>query len=320
MAIGTGMNLLHAGPEAAWALVAGVLLITLVFTGSFDFTARVLKFFCVALLAYVVVLFFISVPWESVLINTVVPHISLSRGYLALLIAVLGTTISPYLFFWQSMHRVEEMRKETTGGDRPLTLAQRSRRAAAKKLSTSRFDVFSGMAISNVTMFAIIVATASTLGKHGHHATINSPAQAASALRPVAGKLAAYIFAFGFIGSGMLAIPVLAGSGSAGMAGLLRKPTGHSQSPKGAPVFYGLCLVGIGGGMVFTLLSVNPISLLVLVAIINGIAAAPFLVVTMLVSSNRRIMGNSVNGRLATVLGWTTVVMMAAAAILLFVI
>jgi Mn2+/Fe2+ NRAMP family transporter len=169
-------------------------------------------------------------------------------------------------------------------------------------------------------MFAIIVATAATLGSHGHHLNISSPAQAASALKPVAGSMATYIFALGFIGSGLLAIPVLAGSGSAGMAGLLGRPTGYSRSIQRAPVFYALCLVGMGGGMVLSLLSVNPIKLLVLVAIINGVAAAPFLIITMLVSSDPRIMGDRVNGRLASILGWLTAGLMAVAAVSLFVI
>jgi Mn2+/Fe2+ NRAMP family transporter len=320
VAIGAGMRLLHAGTESLWALIAGALLITLVFTGSFDFTARVLKVFCVALLAYIVVLFFISVPWGTVVMHTLTPHVTFSKGYLALLIAVLGTTISPYLFFWQSLHRIEEMREEKAGGEKPLALTRRSRMAAAKKQSTSRFDVFSGMAISNAIMFAIIVATAVTLGSHGHHVAINSPAQAASALKPVAGRMASFIFAFGFIGSGMLGIPVLAGSGAAGLSGMLGRPTGYSKSPHSAPLFYALCVIGIGGGMTFSLLSVNPITLLVFVAVINGVAAAPFLAVTMLVSSDRQIMGTYVNGRLALVLGWATVALMTIAALLLVVI
>jgi NRAMP (natural resistance-associated macrophage protein)-like metal ion transporter len=320
VAVGAGMHLLHAGPEALWALIAGALLITLVFTGSFDFTARVLKILCVALLAYVVVLFFIKVPWGSVVLHTIVPHVELSKGFLALLIAVLGTTISPYLFFWQSMHRIEDMRDEKAGGEKPLALTRRSRMAAAKKVSTSRFDVFTGMGISNAVMFAIIVATAVTLDTHGHHVSIGSPAQAASALKPVAGRLASYIFALGFIGSGMLAIPVLAGSGSAGLSGMLGQETGFSKSPRRAPLFYALCVVGIGGGMTLSLLSVNPITLLVFVAVINGVAAAPFLAVTMLVSSDRGIMGTYVNGRLARILGWGTVALMSVAAVLLLVV
>jgi Mn2+/Fe2+ NRAMP family transporter len=175
------------------------------------------------------------------------------------------------------------------------------------------------MAFSNVVMFAIIVATAVTLTpKSGHHLTISSPAQVAAALRPVAGRFASIIFALGFIGSGMLAIPVLAGAGSAGMSGLLGKRTGFSNSPRRAPVFYGLCAVGTVGGMALSLLSVNPIKLLVFVAVVNGLAAAPFIIVTMFVSSDRTIMGEYVNGRAAKFLGWITAALMAVAAIALF--
>jgi NRAMP (natural resistance-associated macrophage protein)-like metal ion transporter len=319
VAVGAGMHLLHAGPGSLWAVLAGGILVVLLVSGSFAMIARVFKVLCAALLAYVVVLFFIKVPWGTVLIHTVEPHIRFNRAYLALFVAVLGTTISPYLFFWQSMHRVEDMREEDVGGSQPLPLRRRSRFDAAGKLSRSRFDVFTGMAFSNIVMFAIIVATATTLGSNGHHATIDSAAQAASALRPVAGRFATIVFAFGFVGSGMLAIPVLAGAGSAGLAGLIGKPAGFSNSPRRAPVFYGLCAVGTFGGMALSLLSINPIKLLVFVAVVNGVAAAPFIVVTMLISSNRSIMGDHVNGRAAKILGWLAAGLMALAAIALFV-
>jgi Mn2+/Fe2+ NRAMP family transporter len=173
------------------------------------------------------------------------------------------------------------------------------------------------MAFSNLVMFAIITATAATLGRT-HHVTIDSAAQAAAALRPVAGQFGSAIFALGFTGSGMLAIPVLAGAGSAAMAGLLGKGTGFSNSLRKAPVFYGLCAVGTIGGSALSLLGVNPIKLLILVAVINGVTAGPFLIVTMLISSDRRIMGENVNGALAGWLGWATTVLMLLAAVALF--
>jgi NRAMP (natural resistance-associated macrophage protein)-like metal ion transporter len=318
VAVGAGMHLLHAGPSALWAVLAGAIVTVLLVSGSFAVIARVFKVLCAALLAYLVELCFIKIPWGTVIFNTVVPHLQFNRTYVALLVGVLGTTISPYLFFWQSMHRVEDMREEEAGGPRPMPLRRRSRIDAAGKESRSRFDVFTGMAFSNVVMFAIIVVTAITLTKSGHHLTISSPAQVAAALRPVAGRFASVIFALGFIGSGLLAIPVLAGAGSAGMAGLLGKETGFSNSPRRAPVFYGLCAVGTVGGMALSLLSVNPITLLVFVAVVNGVAAAPFIVVTMFVSSNRTIMGEYVNGRMAKTLGWLTATLMAVAAVALF--
>ena len=148
VAVGAGMNLLDAGPTALWAVSAGVIIMVLLVSGSFATIARVFKGLCGALLAYVAVLFLVKVPWSTVIFNTVVPHIQFSRTYVALLIGVLGTTISPYLFFWQSMHRVEDMREEDAGGASPLPLHRRSRIDAEGKQSRSRFDVFTGMAFS----------------------------------------------------------------------------------------------------------------------------------------------------------------------------
>jgi Mn2+/Fe2+ NRAMP family transporter len=177
------------------------------------------------------------------------------------------------------------MRDEPEGGSKPEPLRDRGDRAAQRKQRTSRFDVLGGMAFSNLVMFAIIVTTAVTLGAHGKH-NIQTAAEAASALRPIAGQFASVLFALGFIGAGMLAIPVLAGAGSAGMAGLFGKTVGFSRSLRGARVFYGLVLLGTLGGTALSLVGVNPIRLLVFVAAMNGVAAAPFLVVVMLIAGS----------------------------------
>jgi NRAMP (natural resistance-associated macrophage protein)-like metal ion transporter len=317
VAIGSGMQLLRAGPTWLWALIAGGLITTLLVLGSFARISLVFKLLCAALLTYLVVAVLVTHQWASVLSHTFVPHIELNKTYLALLVAVLGTTISPYLFFWQSAHRLEEMRDEPEGGAKAQPLKRQSPQSAKRKQSTSRLDVFCGMAFSNLVMFAIIVATAETL--HAHNKTdIQSAAQAAQALTPFAGHFASAIFALGFIGSGLLAIPVLAGAGSVGMAGLLGKHWGFSRSVRKAPVFYGLVALGTLGGTALSLLHVNPIKLLVFVAVINGVAAAPFLFVVMRVSSSRRLMGDYVNGKAAKILGWTTATLMAVAAIALF--
>jgi NRAMP (natural resistance-associated macrophage protein)-like metal ion transporter len=317
VAIGSGMQLLHAGPTALWALVAGALITTLLVLGSFARIAHVFKVLCAALLAYLVVAVLVTHQWGSVLTHTIVPHLEFNKTYLALLVAVLGTTISPYLFFWQSAHRLEEMRDEPEGGARAQPLRKQETERAKRKQSTSRLDVFTGMTFSNLVMFAIIVATAETLHAHGK-TTVQSAAQAAEALKPFAGHFASAIFALGFIGSGLLAVPVLAGSGSVGMAGLLGKKWGFSRSVRKAPVFYGLVALGTVGGTALSLLHVNPIKLLILVAVINGVAAAPFLVVVMWVSSDKRLMGDYVNGKAAKLLGWATAALMGAAAIALF--
>jgi NRAMP (natural resistance-associated macrophage protein)-like metal ion transporter len=317
VAIGSGMTILKMGPTWVWALISGLFITALLVAGSFERIARYLKFMCAVLVVYLIVAVQVTHNWLRVLAYTVVPHVSFSSQYLAIMVAVLGTTISPYLFFWQNAHRIEEMREEPEGGDQPLKLRVRGKVRAQKKLSTSRFDVFTGMTFSNVVMFAIILATAQTL--HAHHVTsINSAAQAATALRPFVGRLASAVFALGFIGSGFLAIPVLAASGSIGLADLLGQEWGLSRSLRAAPVFYGLVVLGTIGGTLLSELNVNPIKLLIFVAGINGIAAGPFLIVLMRISSSREIMGNYVNGKLATTLGWFTAALMIFAAVALF--
>ena len=319
VAIGSGMTLLRLGPTWSWALVAGVAITTLLVLGTFDRIAVVFKLLCAALLAYLAVAVMVTHNWMSLLTHTFVPHIKFNRAYLGLLVAVLGTTISPYLFFWQGAHRLEEMRDEPEGGNSALPLRDQNDAGKAKrKQRTSRLDVFVGMTFSNLVMFAIIVSTSETLHAHGKTG-VASAAQAAQALQPVAGHFASALFAVGFIGSGLLAVPVLAGAGSVGVAGLLKKRWGFSRSVRKAPLFYGLVAIGTVGGMALSLVHVNPIKLLVLVAVINGIAAGPFLILVMVITGNRKIMGAKyVNGRLAKTIGWSTTGLMVAAAVALF--
>ncbi|HZU73910.1 MAG TPA: Nramp family divalent metal transporter [Acidimicrobiales bacterium] len=317
VAVGSGMTLLHAGPTWVWGLVAGAAVTMLLVLGSFARISAIFKLLCASLLSYIVVAVMVTHAWSRVAVSTIVPHIASNKAYLAMLVAVLGTTISPYLFFWQSAHRLEEMRDEPEGGTQIVPLKKLSPRRARMKLRTSRLDVFTGMTFSNAVMFAIILATAQTLHAH-HHTDVQSAAQAAQALRPLAGHFSSTLFALGFIGSGLLAIPVLAGAGSVGMAGLLGKRWGFSRSVRRAPVFYSLVALGTLGGTALSLLHVDPIKLLVFVAVINGVAAAPFLVVVMAVSSSRKLMGSYTNGAWARWVGWITAALMALAAGALF--
>jgi NRAMP (natural resistance-associated macrophage protein)-like metal ion transporter len=317
VAIGSGMNLLKAGPTWLWALVAGVAISVLLVKGTFAHIELVFRALAAALLVYIIVAVIVTHDWLRVLQYSVIPHIELNKSYIAFLVAILGTTISPYLFFWQSANRLEEMRDAPERGSLPETLAMRSFSRARMKQRTSRLDVFSGMAFSNVVLFAIIATTAATL--HVHNITnIQSAAQAASSLKPFAGGLASVIFALGFIGSGLLAVPVLAASGSVGLSGLLGKEWGFSRSVRKAPLFYGLVGLGTIGGTALSLLNVNPIKLLVFVAVINGVIAAPLLIVVLIVSNSRRLMGDYVNGHAANILGWFTFALMAVASIALF--
>jgi NRAMP (natural resistance-associated macrophage protein)-like metal ion transporter len=318
VAIGSGMGLLHAGPAWLWALIAGAAITALLVKDSYAKIAEVFKYLCLSLFVYLVVVVIVTHQWGHVLFDTVVPHIEINRSYLALFVAILGTTISPYMFFWQSAERLEEMRDAPEGGSAPFPLKGAGYSRAREKQRTSRQDVFSGMALSNIVMFAIIVTAAETL--HVHHVTnINSAAQAASSLKPFAGRFASQIFALGFIGSGLIAVPVLAASGSVGLSGLLGRDWGFSRSIKKAPLFYGLVGFGTLGGTALSLLQVNPIKLLVFVALINGVIAAPMLFIVMRISSSRELMGRFVNGKLANSLGWLTAALMGGAAVALFV-
>jgi NRAMP (natural resistance-associated macrophage protein)-like metal ion transporter len=311
MAIGQGMQLLHAGPAALWSAVAGVAIVIALMAGSFAIIGRIFKWLCLALLVYVGVLFVANVNWADVARGLSGMQFQFSPAYLALIVGVLGTTISPYMFFWQSAQRIEELRAEDLNGDHAPALADRPKRQARRKLRNGRVDVFTGMAFSTFIMFAIITATAATLG--AQHQNVTSAAQAAKALEPIAGSYAGLLFAVGFIGSGVLAVPVLAASGAAGMAGLLNKDWGLDKSPRKAPLFYVLLGVGIVAGTALALTNVNAIDLLVLSAIVNGIAAGPFLIVAMLIARDRQIMGEYRNGKLAGALGWIATAIMCAA-------
>jgi NRAMP (natural resistance-associated macrophage protein)-like metal ion transporter len=319
MAVGQGMRLLHAGPAPLWGALAGVALMALLTTGSFHFIASLFKWLCASLLVYVAVLFAAHVSASGLVHGLLGAQVQGGGKYWALIVAILGTTISPYLFFWQTAHRVEEMREEnedatgeSDGDGHAVPLLLRGRRHALRKTRESRVDVFSGMLLSQLVMFAIIAATAATIGRQ-KNSTISTASDAAQALKPVAGGLSTVLFALGFIGAGMLAIPVLAGAASVGIAGLVGKDWGFDQSPRRAPLFYGLVAVGTVGGTILALVLNNPIQLLVFVALVNGIAAAPFLVITMLIAGDTEIMGEHRNGRLASTLGWAAVAVMGVA-------
>jgi Mn2+/Fe2+ NRAMP family transporter len=311
MAIGQGMHLLHAGPAALWSSAAGIAIGVALIFGSFEWIGRIFKWLCLVLLVYVAVLVVAHLNWADVALGLVGGHFRLTPSYLGLIVAVLGTSISPYMFFWQSAQRVEELRKEPLGGDAAPRLDERSTRGSRTKLRAARVDVFTGMAFSVIIMFAIIAATAATLG--AHHKTVTSAAGAAQALAPVAGSYASIIFAIGFIGSGVLAVPVLAASGAAGMAGRLGKDWGFDRNVRKAPVFYGILVAGIVLGTVLSVVSSNPIHLLVLSALVNGIAAGPFLIVIMLIARDRRLMGAFRNRALANTMGWITTAIMCVA-------
>jgi Mn2+/Fe2+ NRAMP family transporter len=255
--------------------------------------------------------------WLSIVAHTIVPHLHFTKGYATMVVAVLGTTISPYMLFWQSGNRIEEMRDEPAGGDKAQPLRNRSWLAARFKRRSALVDVVAGMTFSQIVAFAIVIATADTLGIH--HTPIASAAEAASALRPIAGRFAEHIFALGFIGSGMLAVPVLMGSASIGISGLLGRQWGFSRSYREAPFFYWLIIGGTVLGTVLSVLPINIISLLVICAVVNGLLAPAFIVLLMLIAGDAQLTNDMPLRRSVRFGGWLTAAVMGAAALAFFV-
>ena len=280
--------------------------------------ARVLKFMALSLLAYVITGLIIGGDWRELLVATVIPHIEFTPAFLTLLVAIIGTTISPYLFFWQASEEVEE----NVAFERELdnTIASRRKAALTGKLKQIRLDTIVGMVAAEITFWFIIQTTAGTLHAHGI-TTIQTAAQAAQALEPFArglpyaGQIAKVVFALGVIGTGLLAVPVLAGSAAYGVAEAFGWREGLSQVFSHARGFYGVIAASTLLGLVFNLLGVNPIAALVFAAVINALVAVPLLALILLVANNRVIMGDFTNGRLSNIVGGITLIGMGLAAI-----
>ena len=268
---------------------------------------RVLKWLTLALLAYVATAFVVHIPWSEVLIRALAPHLSWKQEYITTVVAVFGTTISPYLFFWQASQEVEDQLADPHA--QPLVKAPQQARANLKRI---KIDTYIGMGFSNLVAFFIILTTAVTLNVHGI-TDIQTSAQAATALRPIAGEFAFLLFSAGIIGTGMLAIPVLGGSSAYAMAGAFKWKNSLERTPMSAKQFYGIIasstLIGIALG--FT--SIDPIRALYWSAVINGVISVPIMVVMMLMAVRPEIMGQFVITTWLKVLGWLATLMMAAA-------
>jgi NRAMP (natural resistance-associated macrophage protein)-like metal ion transporter len=302
--------LIGVSPLVSVPVLGLVILLTTIYASYATF-AQYLKWLTAVLFAYVVTAFLARPDWRQVAVAIVVPRLSWDSVYVTTMVAVLGTTISPYLFFWQASQEVEE---EKARGRR--TLAQR-RGATAHELADARLDVATGMFFSNLVMFFIILATGATLHASGR-TEIESAQQAAEALRPLAGDGAYLLFAIGLIGTGFLAVPVLAGSASFAIAELFRWRAGLDLAPRRGRRFYLLFAGAVLAGMALNLTEANPIRMLFLSAVLNGLLAPPLLLLVMLVGSNRAIMGEHANGPWLNLLGWLATAIMFLAAIAFF--
>jgi Mn2+/Fe2+ NRAMP family transporter len=265
--------------------------------------AKYLKYLTLSLFSYVAVAFLVHMDWKNVAWHTLVPSITFSKDQILLICAILGTTISPYLFFWQPAQEVEEeiLRGKTT-------IAMR-REPSPAQISDMRKDVWFGMFYSNAVMFFIIAACAATLAAHGI-TNIQTADQAAEALRPLAGNAAYLLFAIGIIGTGMLAIPVLAGSASYAVSESFRWNTGLYRKLKDAYAFYGVIIVSMLLGFAMNVIGFDPIKALIYSAVANGVIAPVILVFIVVITSNKTIMRSHANGRLSKYIGWITVAIM----------
>lgn len=308
-AMGEALHLINGAPAflfaAGFALISIVLQITLPYTKY----ASVLKWLTLTLFTYVAAVFVVKVPWGEVVKGTFLPIVSLKTNYLTMLIAILGTTISPYLFFWQASQEVEEV--EAHSEALPL---QQAPEQAPKELNRIRWDTYSGMAFSNIVAFFIILTAAATLHAQGK-TDINSAADAAEALRPIAGNFAALLFSGGIVGTGLLAVPVLAGSAAYALGESFQLPTGLERKPLEAKGFYGILAIATLLGLGIAISPINSIDALFWAAVGNGVVAPPVMVMLMLMSCDRRIMKQFTISRRLRILGWMATALMSLATI-----
>jgi NRAMP (natural resistance-associated macrophage protein)-like metal ion transporter len=305
-AMADALRMLVGGPHLVYVLLfGGVSLVPQVFLQYTRYVV-VLKWLTLSLFAYVAALFFVDTPWGEAAKGLFLPHIQLTSDYMTMLVAILGTTISPYLFFWQAAQEAEDTHVKPKRS--PLT---ESRRQAPVALARIRADTLTGMAFSNLIAVAIMTTTAATL--HGSGATnIETSAQAAEALQPIAGELASLIFTLGIVGTGLLAVPVLAGSAAYAVGESRRWPIGLSRQPREALAFYCTLATATALGAFLNFTPINPIKALYWSAVTNGIVAVPVMIILMLMTGRKQIMGEFTTTGWLRGLGWASTAAMAA--------
>jgi NRAMP (natural resistance-associated macrophage protein)-like metal ion transporter len=304
-------TVLLTGGQALWFVpLYTVLVILLLVFSSYETMVRVLKWLALALFAYVIGAFLARPHWSRVIGETFAPHFTFSQEYLLMFVAIMGTTISPYLFFWQAALNAEQ--------DQQLLgrFGERTRRAVGRELRSARRDVYAGMLVSNLIMFFIILTAGVTLHRAGI-TEIQTADQAAQALRPLAGRGAELLFAAGIIGTGMLGVPVLAGSGAYAVAEAAAWRRGMNERPRSAANFYGVIVAAMAIGMVLNFAKLDAIKLLLWAAVVNGLMAPPLIVIILVVCNNDKVMGEHRNGWKLNVVGGLAALVMGAAAITL---
>jgi NRAMP (natural resistance-associated macrophage protein)-like metal ion transporter len=312
-AMGDALVLMIGGPGFLYVVLFGAVCAGLEIFISYKRYASFLKWTTLALFAYVATALVIDIPWRTVFLQTVVPSLQFNRDYILAIVAVLGTTISPYLFFWQSSQEAEDEREDPES--HPLIDAPEEAPAEIQRI---RVDTYLGMFFSNAIGWFIIISVAATLHAHGV-TDIASSAQAAEALRPIAGPFAFGLFALGIIGTGMLAVPVLSGSAAYALAETLQWPSGLARLPLQAKAFYGTIAVATLIGVAFNLLPIDPMKALFWAAVLNGVVAVPVMVITMLMARQQQVMGGFILSLPLRSMGWLATAVMAAVVVALVV-
>jgi len=310
-AIAAAINLLAPIPVLAMVVPVGAGIVVLQIFGSYALISKIFKWLTLTLFAYIVAAFMAKPHWREVLKATFIPTVRFDNQYLMTLVAILGTTISPYLFFWQASQEVEEELK--MGRE---TLAEREG-ATDQEIKIAKIDVDAGMFFASAVFYFVILASAATLHATGK-TNIQTATEAAEALRPLSSGVATLLFALGLIGCGILAVPVLTGSSAYAIGEAFGWKCGLNEKLRNAPRFYAIIIGSTLAGVLINFLRVPAVTGLFWTAVINGVLAPPLLVVIMLVSNNKKVMGKRVNGRLTNFLGWTTTIVMSVAALGMF--
>lgn len=311
-AMASSAGLLVDFPLIFWLLGMTVLILALEIFVSYKVYAKYLKYLAFSLFAYILVVFVVQQNWGEILTSTIVPSFSLSRDYLLNIVAILGTTISPYLFFWQETQEVEE---EIEKG-KIMGIGRGIPKISKKDIREMRMDTVVGMFFSNLVMFFIIATVASTLFASGIN-NIETADQAAEALRPLAGDLAFLLFAAGIIGTGFLSVPILAGSASYAVSEVFGWREGLDRKLKQAHGFYGAITIATIVGLLINFIGVPPFKMLYWTAVLNGFAAPPLMIIILLIANNKKIMGKRTNSVFSNALGITIAIIMCFAAIVL---
>jgi NRAMP (natural resistance-associated macrophage protein)-like metal ion transporter len=308
-AMGDALTLLVGGPYLIYVILFGAFCALLQIFMDYARYVSVLKWLTLALFAYFGTIMVVRIPWTEAARGFLIPTLTLDAAFWTTVVAILGTTISPYLFFWQAAQEVEDIR--AVPERKPLLKAPKQGPDAIERI---RIDTYIGMAVSNVVALAIIITTAATLHANGI-VDIETSSQAAEALRPVAGKFAFALFALGIIGTGLLAVPVLAGSAAYAIGEARRWPLGLARQPKRAKAFYATLTLATMIGVVINFSPINPIKALYWSAVINGVVAVPVMITMMHITGNPKIMGKFPVHDGLRLVGWMSTAVMAAAAI-----